>query len=120
LAIHELITNSAKYGALSTHPGRVILRWELRDNTLQLVWEERDGPQVKQPESRGFGTRSVIASIETQLGGRAEFDWRREGLVCRLSVPLAKELPGRQPGRYSPLMAGNSGEPLLRSAGAAE
>lgn len=120
LAIHELITNSAKYGALSTHPGRLILRWELRDNTLQIVWEERDGPQVKQPESRGFGTRSVIASIETQLGGRAEFDWRGEGLVCRLSVPLAKELPSRQPGRYSPLMAGSSGEPLLRSAGAAE
>jgi hypothetical protein len=39
--------------------------------------------------SRGFGTRSVIASIESQLGGQAEFDWRPEGLICRLSVPLA-------------------------------
>jgi hypothetical protein len=44
---------------------------------------------VQKPTSRGFGTRSVIASIESQLGGRAEFDWRPEGLICRLSVPLA-------------------------------
>ena len=41
------------------------------------------------PRSRlGFGTRSVIASIESQLGGKAEFNWRPEGLICRLSVPL--------------------------------
>ena len=39
--------------------------------------------------SRGFGTRSVIASIESQLGGRAEFDWHPAGLVCRLAVPLS-------------------------------
>ena len=43
---------------------------------------------MQKPTSRGFGTRSVIASIESQLGGRAEFDWRPEGLLCRLSVPL--------------------------------
>jgi two-component sensor histidine kinase len=41
--------------------------------------------------SRGFGTRSVIASIESQLGGQAEFDWRPEGLVCCLSVPLSQQ-----------------------------
>jgi hypothetical protein len=46
--------------------------------------------------SRGFGTRSVIASIESQLGGRAEFDWRSEGLICRLSVPLVKAAPSRE------------------------
>jgi two-component sensor histidine kinase len=45
---------------------------------------------VEKPVSRGFGTRSVIASIESQLGGQAEFDWRPEGLVCRLSVPLSQ------------------------------
>jgi hypothetical protein len=47
---------------------------------------------VQKPTSRGFGTRSVIASIESQLGGRAEFDWRSEGLICRLSVPLEGNL----------------------------
>jgi two-component sensor histidine kinase len=45
---------------------------------------------VQEPASRGFGTRSVIASIESQLGGKADFDWRPEGLLCVLSVPLAK------------------------------
>ena len=56
---------------------------------LTLAWHETGGPQVQKPTSRGFGTRSVIASIESQLGGRAEFDWRPEGLICRLSVPLS-------------------------------
>jgi two-component sensor histidine kinase len=51
---------------------------------------EAGGPPVETPVSRGFGTRSVIASIESQLGGQAEFDWRPEGLVCCLSVPLSQ------------------------------
>jgi PAS domain S-box-containing protein len=89
LALHELVTNSAKYGALSTLSGRLSLKWEVQADTLMLAWEESGGPLVQKPTSRGFGTRSVIASIESQLGGRAEFDWRSEGLICRLSVPLA-------------------------------
>src|SRR3979411_3035086 len=88
LALHELVTNSAKYGALSTLSGRVSIKWENPADILMLTWEESGGPPVKKPTPRGFGTRSVIASIESQLGGRAEFDWRSEGLVCRLSVPL--------------------------------
>src|SRR6185437_6613549 len=89
LALHELVTNSAKYGALSTQAGRLSIRWENETNMLRLIWEETGGPPVHEPTSRGFGTRSVIASIESQLGGQAEFDWHPEGLVCRLSVPLS-------------------------------
>jgi two-component sensor histidine kinase len=88
LAIHELITNSAKYGALSVRAGRLDIRWEIGDGTLDLSWDERGGPPVTKPTTRGFGTRSVIASVSSQLGGRAEFDWRVEGLLCRLSVPF--------------------------------
>jgi two-component sensor histidine kinase len=89
LAFHELVTNSAKYGALSAASGRVSVQWELQDDdSLALIWEEVGGPAVQKPSSRGFGTRSVIASIETQLGGQALFDWRAEGLICRLLVPL--------------------------------
>jgi PAS domain S-box-containing protein len=88
LALHELVTNSAKYGALSAQEGRLSIRWEHETGLLRLTWEETGGPAVEAPISRGFGTQSVIASIESQLGGRAEFDWRREGLLCRLSVPL--------------------------------
>jgi two-component sensor histidine kinase len=88
MALHELVTNSAKYGALSTLTGRLAIDWKVEADVLKILWEERDGPAVVEPVSRGFGTRSVIASIESQLGGRAEFDWRPEGLICRLSVPL--------------------------------
>jgi PAS domain S-box-containing protein len=106
MALHELVTNSAKYGALSTLSGRLTLKWEVQGDVLEMLWEERNGPVVEKPASRGFGTRSVIASIESQLGGQAEFDWRSEGLVCRLSVPLmqdgaARQLNARQNGRAS-------------------
>ncbi|QDW42060.1 response regulator [Bradyrhizobium sp. KBS0727] len=89
LALHELVTNSAKYGALSVQSGRLSVNWENQSDLLKLVWTETGGPHVEKPVSRGFGTRSVIASIESQLSGRAEFDWRPEGLVCCLSVPLS-------------------------------
>ena len=114
LALHELVTNSAKYGALSTLAGRLNIRWEVRGDALQLVWEERGGPPVEKPVSRGFGTRSVIASIETQLGGRAEFDWRAEGLVCCLTVPFAKaaSLDHHQ----SHVVNGRAAEQALRTA----
>jgi PAS domain S-box-containing protein len=105
MALHELVTNSAKYGALSTVSGRLTIRWEADADMLRILWEERDGPLVERPASRGFGTRSVIASIESQLGGQAHFDWRAEGLVCRLSVPLCQGGLVRQDGnRQSPLI----------------
>jgi len=109
LALHELVTNSAKYGALSTLSGRLSLNWAIEEDVLQMVWEERNGPLVEKPASRGFGTRSVIASIESQLGGQAEFDWRSEGLVCRLSVPLIPDVAMRPPaGNPNLAVSGNS------------
>src|ERR1700738_4820598 len=96
MALHELVTNSAKYGALSTLSGRLSIKWEIEADMLKMVWEEKDGPLVAKPASRGFGTRSVIASIESQLGGQAESDWRSEGLICRLSVPLMQGGVARQ------------------------
>jgi PAS domain S-box-containing protein len=117
LALHELVTNSAKYGALSTLSGRLSIKWENRGDTLQMLWEERDGPPVEKPVSRGFGTRSVIASIESQLGGQAEFDWRPEGLICRLSVPLQPDDTTRQRVKHqNPAINGNGSELAARSA----
>jgi len=97
LALHELITNSAKYGALSAQSGRLSVSWENQPGLLKIVWGETGGPPVETPTTRGFGTRSVIASIESQLGGKAEFDWRPEGLVCRLSVPLSSHRVAADP-----------------------
>jgi two-component sensor histidine kinase/CheY-like chemotaxis protein len=108
LALHELVTNSAKYGALSTLSGRLSIKWEIEADVLQMVWEERDGPLVEKPASRGFGTRSVIASIESQLGGQAEFDWRSEGLICRLSVPLMQGVAMRQRPNHQNLVVNGS------------
>ncbi|CCE03478.1 HWE histidine kinase domain-containing protein [Bradyrhizobium sp. STM 3809] len=94
LALHELVTNSAKYGALSVRSGHLSVKWTIEDDRLDLVWIETGGPRVHVPTSRGFGTRSLMASVESQLGGRALFDWRPEGLICRLLVPLR---PGALP-----------------------
>jgi PAS domain S-box-containing protein len=90
LALHELFTNSAKYGALSTRSGRLAISWEANGEMLALTWEESGGPLVRQPKARGFGTKSLLASVESQLGGQAQFDWRAEGLLCRLEVPLTR------------------------------
>jgi PAS domain S-box-containing protein len=117
LALHELVTNSAKYGALSTLSGRLSLKWEIEADTLRIVWEERDGPVVEKPASRGFGTRSVIASIESQLGGQAEFDWRAEGLICRLTVPLLPDIVAPPTGSH-PKLAINGKGLAARSADA--
>ena len=91
LALHELFTNSAKYGALSTRSGRLAIGWQAENDLLILTWEETGGPLVRTPKSRGFGTRSLLASVESQLGGQAQFDWRSEGLLCRLDVPLTRK-----------------------------
>jgi PAS domain S-box-containing protein len=91
LALHELVTNSAKYGALSVLSGQLSITWTIEDDRLDLIWVETGGPLVCEPTTRGFGTRSLMASVENQLGGQALFDWRPEGLICRLVVPLRRD-----------------------------
>ncbi len=64
LALHELVTNAAKYGALSLNAGQVHLAWNLTDSALTLSWQESGGPPTEPPTSPGFGTRIISASIE--------------------------------------------------------
>src|SRR5260221_13873976 len=87
LALHELSTNAAKYGALSVSSGRVPVNWDLRSQGLVLRWTESGGPPPQMPVAHGFGIRLISASIERQLGGVAAFDSRSEGLHCLLRVP---------------------------------
>jgi len=93
LALHELATNAAKYGALSTPAGRVILtaRVERRDGVRQLclVWQEEGGPPVRAPEFAGFGTTMLGQVIEYQHHGSTELIWDKKGLLCRVTLPLA-------------------------------
>ncbi len=89
LVLHELATNAAKYGALSSASGRVLVNWDLTPDSLTLRWCETGGPATVAPSKNGFGTRVVTASIERELQGKATFNWRAEGLECILAVPRA-------------------------------
>jgi PAS domain S-box-containing protein len=105
LALHELVTNAAKYGALSTSSGQVRLAWDVEPESIVLRWLENGGPAVEPSVRKGFGTRVINAIIEGQLGGAVTFDWRREGLQCTISIPrpdTAKS--GEQPPGRSPAM----------------
>ena len=103
IALHELATNAAKYGALSPgSAGSVGLGWAVNDAALRLVWEEHGGPPVAPPERRGFGTRVIDASITDQLGGRVEREWLPEGLRCTITLPLKAHEKGEEAEAPSP------------------
>ncbi len=88
LVLHELATNSAKYGALSIPEGRLAIHWSIETGSLKLRWEEAAGPPVIVPKSHGFGTKIMNASIKHQIGGNVAWDWRASGLHCTLQIPL--------------------------------
>ncbi|HYC03153.1 MAG TPA: PAS domain-containing protein [Azospirillaceae bacterium] len=99
LALHELATNAAKYGALSVQGGRLDVAWGVDGAMLDLRWRERGGPPVAPPTRRGFGSTLIGTGVEHQLQGRVVMDWRREGLECQLSFPveLLAEAPETRP-----------------------
>jgi two-component sensor histidine kinase len=90
LVLHELATNAAKHGALSVPDGRVVLQGQAADGELVLVWHEAGGPPTSPPAASGFGTTLLRQAVVHQYGGRAAFDWRAEGLVCTLRLPVAR------------------------------
>jgi PAS domain S-box-containing protein len=92
LALHELATNAGKYGALSTEAGRVDVGWWLDDDALTMSWTERDGPPVRPPERRGFGTTVIDAMARQALGGEVQLDYARSGLEWHLTCPRGNAL----------------------------
>ncbi len=90
LALHELATNAAKYGALSTDTGHLRLVWTIDNEALVVDWTETGGPVAAEPKSLGFGLSIVRSSIEAQFRGGVLYEWRPEGLHCRLSIPRAQ------------------------------
>jgi two-component sensor histidine kinase/DNA-binding response OmpR family regulator len=110
LALHELATNAAKYGALSSTAGRVEISWELKAGNLTLQWREIGGPHARVPDSQGFGTKIITASVASQLGGKATFNWAPEGLHCTLSIPISDTIgPAERPSTasWSPVKSHN-------------
>ncbi len=89
LALHESATNAVKYGALSEPNGAIRVKWETRGDDFRLDWEETGGPAiVVAPNERGFGSVLTERSIIGQLGGKIEYDWQRNGLKLKMTVPL--------------------------------
>jgi PAS domain S-box-containing protein len=87
LTVHELATNAAKYGALSSKGGELDIRWMFEDGLLKLVWNERGGSRTGKPVKTGFGMKIILANFSAQERGSVDFDWRKEGLLCKLAIP---------------------------------
>jgi PAS domain S-box-containing protein len=92
LAVHELATNAAKYGALSSPCGRVQVSWGLVDNRLMFNWQECDGPTVAQPTRKGFGTLVLTALAKMSVSGEVKLDYAESGLAWQLSCPAERVL----------------------------
>lgn len=91
-ALHELITNAGKYGALSTDTGRVDIRWGTEGDTFMMSWTERDGLLVSPPQRRGFGTVVMKEMAERGVNGSVELDYAPSGVTWRLTCPAADAL----------------------------
>ena len=105
LVLHELMTNAAKYGALSGS-GRVELAWqretEAGETSVHMLWREAGGPAVKPPATSGFGTKLIERVLAYDLDGSAALEFRPEGVECKLHFLVdagkpadAPSLPGR-------------------------
>jgi two-component sensor histidine kinase len=90
--LHELTTNAAKYGALSTSEGRITVRWHWPPNgaareRLIIEWQEIGGPAVAGPRKSGYGTSVIRNLIPHELGGKADLAITPEGARCRMEIP---------------------------------
>jgi light-regulated signal transduction histidine kinase (bacteriophytochrome) len=93
LAIHELATNAAKFGAFSRPFGRVEVRWMLTpDGGVDLSWSEIGGPEVKPPTHVGFGTTLIERALAMETGGRATLHYHRTGIICKVFLPSSSVL----------------------------
>ena len=110
LAVHELATNAAKYGALSAPAGRVSLRWAVTGTDwaqrFDLLWRESGGPPVVRPRRKGFGTMVLERVIAQDFDSRPRIDFDPDGLSYALNLPLALVIASPGGGAASPGVAG--------------
>lgn len=90
LALHELATNAAKYGALSNEHGHVAIVWEENESSegrrLSLSWIETGGPEVIPPNAKGFGSHMIERGLASQFGCEVEMDYHPSGLRCEFTA----------------------------------
>ena len=95
LALHELATNAAKYGALSNEAGKILLQWKIiagdgpDGERLRLTWEEVGGPPVAEPTRKGFGTALIGRALSANFKGDAAMRYEPAGIVFVLDAPMA-------------------------------
>jgi PAS domain S-box-containing protein len=91
IAFHELATNAVKYGAFSGESGCVRIAWTIESapegDRLKLCWSEENGPPVKPPSRKGFGSRVIERGLAFELGGFSQLDFRPEGVACTIDIP---------------------------------
>ncbi|MFC5083826.1 PAS domain S-box protein [Microvirga arabica] len=95
MAVHELATNAAKYGALSVSDGQVSISWSIapgEPRQLTLCWQERGGPPVAFPARNGFGTRLIERSLAQELAGEVSLAYVPTGVVCTVKAPLPEAM----------------------------
>jgi two-component sensor histidine kinase len=96
LVIHELATNAAKHGALSSPAGRIDIRWSIRANgetpRLHFMWQERGGPPLNKPSHKGFGT-VLLEHAVTGIDSAPQIDFARDGLIYQTDTPLTMLTP---------------------------
>ena len=92
LMVHELATNAAKYGALSTAEGELTIRWSLENRTFKLQWRESGGPLIVSPTHRGFGLRLLSHGLD-QFAGTVETTFERTGLTCAMEATIPEGAP---------------------------
>jgi two-component sensor histidine kinase len=94
MVLHELMTNAAKYGALSKSEGHVRVEWSTTEDRsllkLRMVWIEVGGPLVQPPIRRGFGSTLIEQSITRELAGVFEKNFDSAGLICTMMLPLER------------------------------
>jgi PAS domain S-box-containing protein len=99
LALHELATNAAKYGALSVPTGHVSITWRWISDTgpkaVEIVWLERGGPKVSPPEQRGFGSVVIERNLAKTLEADVHLAFESEGIECRIVIPANLLVVGR-------------------------
>jgi PAS domain S-box-containing protein len=87
IALHELATNAVKYGALSKEAGSVLITWAIKGDHLNMRWQEKNGPPVRPPSRKGFGSRVIERGLAYELQGTVNLDYLADGVVCRISMP---------------------------------
>jgi two-component sensor histidine kinase len=94
MALHELVTNALRHGALSNPGGRVNIHWrtptEGDAQRMYVSWSEHNGPQVAGPVRRGFGSRMIESALAAELNGMVRLEFRPTGLVCEIDAPLPR------------------------------